>query len=215
MQIKYLAHASFLIVSESNLRVITDPYTPGGDLKYAPIDEAADVVTVSHGHGDHSNYKDIKGSPAVLKEPGTRTVKGITFRTVEVFHDEAGGNKRGKDLMFCFKIDGLNLCHTGDLGHSLSAKQIAEIGPLDILFIPVGGYYTIDAAEARAVVRSLNPKLIFPMHYKTPKCSYPISGVEEFLKGLNNARRLDSSQFTVTQQTLPAQSEIIVPKLTY
>jgi L-ascorbate metabolism protein UlaG (beta-lactamase superfamily) len=215
MQIIYNAHASFLIISESGFRVITDPYTPGGALKYDPISEPANVVTVSHGHGDHNNPKSIKGNPVILKEAGSKTINNVTFRAIPVFHDDAGGSKRGNDLIFCFQIDGINLCHVGDLGHTLTPAQIAEIGLVDILFIPVGGYYTIDASEAGLVAKSLNPKLIFPMHYKTVKSSYPIVGIEDFIKGKSNVRKLDSAQFSITQQTLPAQTEIIVPKFTY
>lgn len=210
MQIKYLAHASFLITSESNLKVITDPYTPGGALKYNPIVESADVVTISHSHGDHNNPKAVKGSPVILKEAGVKTIMGVDFRAIPVFHDDAEGSKRGGVLIFCFQIDGLSLCHVGDLGHSLNSRQVAEISTVDILFIPVGGYYTIDANEASGIVKALNPKLVCPMHYKTPKTSYPIEGVERFTNGKSNVRYLNSSQMEISRNTLPPEVEIVV-----
>jgi L-ascorbate metabolism protein UlaG (beta-lactamase superfamily) len=212
MKIKWLAHASFLITSQDGKKLITDPYNVGNGLNYAPIVESADVVTRSHAHGDHNNTGAIKGNPVVLTEAGAQTIKGIPFKTIEAFHDEAGGSKRGKDLIFCFRVDGLDLCHLGDLGHRLDPQQLAAIGPVDLLFIPVGGFYTIDAVEAVVIACSLKPKIIFPMHYKTAKSDYPIAGVEAFLKGQKNVRRLDASEIELDRATLPAETEIVILK---
>lgn len=210
MNIKWLGHAAFLITSQDNFKVVTDPYTPGGALMYAPINESADVVTISHEHGDHNNPRAVKGNPVIIKEAGSKTIKGVGFKSISAFHDEAGGSKRGKDLVFCFQIDGLNLCHLGDLGHVFTSPQISEIGKVEILFIPVGGYYTINASEASSIVKSLNPKLVFPMHYKTSKTSFPISGIEEYLKGKQNIRKIKSNQIEINQSTLPGNTEIII-----
>jgi L-ascorbate metabolism protein UlaG (beta-lactamase superfamily) len=210
MLIKWLGHASFLITSGEKIKIITDPYTIGNGINYKPINESADIVTRSHGHGDHNNTKSIKGNPAILTEPGSRSVKGIEIKGIQVFHDEAGGNKRGTNVIFCFKVDGMELCHMGDLGHQLSRQQLSEIGPVDILFIPVGGFFTIDAREATAVARSIKPKVIFPMHYKTSKVDYPITGVDDFLKDKVNVRRLDASEIEIKKADLPKEAEIIV-----
>jgi L-ascorbate metabolism protein UlaG (beta-lactamase superfamily) len=212
MKIKYLGHASFLITSQDGKKIIIDPYTPGRGLSYEPINESADIVTKSHDHLDHNNIKAVSGNPAVLVKPGAQTVKGIEIKAVSLFHDESKGSQRGTDLVFCFKIDGLNVCHLGDLGHQLSPEQISAIGPVDILFIPVGGFFTIDAKAASAVASSLNPKLVFPMHYRTAKADYPISPVDDFLKDKKNVRRLKTSEFEVTKETLPREVEIIVPQ---
>jgi L-ascorbate metabolism protein UlaG (beta-lactamase superfamily) len=212
MLIKYLAHSSFLITSQDGKKIITDPYNTGDGINYNQIDESADIVTRSHGHRDHSNTRAVKGNPKILTEAGSQTVQGITFKAVQVFHDEAGGTKRGADLIFCFKLDDLVLCHLGDLGHTLNPAQTAELGKVDVLFIPVGGYYTIDAAEATIVADSLHPRIIFPMHYKTPKSDYPITGVDEFIKGKKNVQRLNSSEIEISRGTLPEKTEIIIPK---
>jgi L-ascorbate metabolism protein UlaG (beta-lactamase superfamily) len=212
MLIEWLAHASFLITAQDGVKIITDPYTPGKGLNYTPITETADIVTSSHGHGDHNNTGAIKGNPVILSEACSRTIKGIAVKTVEAFHDEAGGSKRGKMLIFCLKVDGLAICHLGDLGHLLSPLQIAEIGPVDLLLIPVGGFFTIDAAQATAVVGSLKPKMVFPMHYKTPRSEYPIAEVEPVLKGQKNVRRLDSTEIRVDKASLPVETEYIVMK---
>jgi L-ascorbate metabolism protein UlaG (beta-lactamase superfamily) len=212
MLIKYLAHSSFLITSRNETKIITDPYTLGKGLSYRPINESADIVTRSHGHDDHNNTRIVKGNPQILTEAGSKTVKGIAFKAVPAFHDEAGGTKRGTNLLFCFRLDDLVLCHLGDLGHLLNPGQLAEMGKVDVIFIPVGGFYTITAAEATAVAGSLQPRIIFPMHYKTPGSNYPIGEVDEFLKGKNNVRRLDSSEVEINRETLPEKTEIIVPK---
>ena len=210
MKIKWLGHASFLITSQDNTRVITDPYNTAGGIKYGPIEEKADIVTVSHGHSDHNNIQTVKGSPAVLKEPGSQTRRGIEFKALSVFHDEAKGSKRGVNLIFCMKVDEINICHLGDLGHQLNQQLLAQLGPVDILMIPVGGYYTIDAEEATSAARSIKPRVIIPMHFKNPKCDYPISPVDDFLQSKKNIRKLNSSEAEYTKGTLPADTEILV-----
>ncbi len=210
MKIKWLGHASFLITSQDNKKIITDPYNVGSGINYKPIDETADIVTVSHEHGDHNNVKAVKGNPAILRESGVRSIQNIEFKAIPAFHDEARGSKRGNDLIFCFKVDEINICHLGDLGHPLSREQLSQIGPVDVLFIPVGGFFTIDAGTAGNTVRAINPVITIPMHYKTPQCDYPISTVDEFLKGKGNVRRLDSSEIVINKDTLPAEPEILV-----
>lgn len=210
MYIKWLAHASFLFVSENNTRIIVDPYHSGQGLNHAPPSVTADIVTKSHDHNDHNNIRAIRGNPDLIDSPGSRVVKGIGIKAIPVYHDEDKGRQRGTNLMFCFNIDGLNLCHLGDLGHLLTPAQLSEIGPIDILFVPVGGYYTIDAEQAAEVVQSIKPVLTFPMHYKTHKTDYPIAPVDDFLKEKSNVRRVDSSEIEVRKDSLPEAPEIIV-----
>ncbi len=210
MKIKYLAHASFQISSQDNKNIITDPYSVGRGINYGAIQESADIVTVSHQHGDHNNAKSIKGNPTIIQEAGTRTAKGVEIKSIPVYHDGTQGTQRGNNLIFCLKIDGLNICHAGDLGHPLSPQQISEIGKPDVLLIPVGGFYTINAQEASEVVLSLKPKMVIPMHYKTPKAEYPISTVDDFLKGKKNVRRSNSSEIELNKNTLPQETEIVV-----
>ncbi|MDO8567777.1 MAG: MBL fold metallo-hydrolase [Dehalococcoidales bacterium] len=210
MKIKWLGHASFLITSDKGIKIITDPYTTGGPLAYGEITEAADIVTVSHGHGDHNNPGAVRGNPQILK--GSATVKGIDFQAIAVFHDEANGSKRGTDTIFCFQVDGVKVCHLGDLGHALSQQQVDALGRVDVLLIPVGGYYTIDVPTATRVAGQLKPKVIIPMHYKTDKCTYPITVVDDFLKGKQNVKKPDASEVELRAGGLPAETQIIVLK---
>jgi len=210
MKIKWLGHAAFLITSDSGTRLISDPYCVGGGIDYDPIDLSADIVTVSHQHGDHNNVAAVKGSPAVVEAPGRKTAKGVEFHGVATFHDHAGGKERGNNIIFCFTMDGVRVCHLGDLGHVLEESQIAEIGSVDIVLVPVGGTYTVDAKEAARVCDQLGPRLVIPMHFKSTKCGYPIGGVEEFLRNRKNVKRLGGSELEITKGNLPADVETVV-----
>ena len=210
MKIKWLGHSCFLITSKDGTRVITDPYAVGGGINYSPINETADVVVVSHGHGDHSNVSTVQGQPEVVRGDGTKTAKGIQFKGVATYHDASQGKQRGPNTVFCFTLDGIKLCHLGDLGHVLDPEQVAEIGAVDILLVPVGGYFTIDASGASQVCNQLKPKVVIPMHFKTPKCAYPIAGVEDFLRGKKDVRRVGGSEVDVEQEKLPAATEIVL-----
>lgn len=212
MKVKWLGHASFLITSEEGTRIITDPYATGMGISYGEIKEAADIVMVSHEHGDHNNAAAVSGSPQLVKGAGVQEAKGIQFKGIASFHDDAEGSQRGPNTIFCFTVDDVKLCHLGDLGHHLSEQQIADIGDVDVLLIPVGGFFTIDAAVATDTTEKLKPRVVIPMHYSTDKCAYPISGVEDFLKGKVNVKKMDASEVELTKSELPSATEIVVLK---
>jgi len=210
MQIKWLGHAAFLISSEAGIKIITDPYVTGGGIGYGEIEETADIVTVSHEHGDHNNVAAIKGNPDIVRGTGHREVTGIKINGIPSYHDDAGGSQRGQNTIFCLEVDGMKVCHLGDLGHPLGDKEVAEIGKVDVLLIPVGGFYTIDAGVATGVCDQLSPGVMIPMHYKNEKLDYPISGVDDFLKGKPGVNRLDTSEVEITGGKLPVQTQITV-----
>lgn len=212
MKIKFLGHASFLITSDAGVRIITDPYTPGAELKYGEIKESADIVTISHGHFDHNNVAAVRGNPRTVKDPSPVVVKGISIQGIPVYHDEARGKNRGGNIIFWFDVDGIRICHMGDLGHALDDKQIAALGKVDILLIPVGGYYTITAKVATEISNRVNPGVIIPMHYKNEKCALPISPVEDFLADKKDVKRLDASEAEFRLESLPKTTQIIVLK---
>jgi L-ascorbate metabolism protein UlaG (beta-lactamase superfamily) len=212
MKVKWLAHASFLITSETGTKIITDPYNVGGGLSYGEIKESADVVTVSHEHGDHNNVAAVKGNPQVVKGAGAKEAKGIRFKGVPTYHDDTQGGQRGPNTIFCFEVDGIKVCHLGDLGHTLSDKEVAEVGKVDILLVPVGGFFTIDAKVATAVSSKLAPKVIIPMHFKTDKCAYPIATVDDFIKGKSGVTQPGASEVEFKRDRLPAATQIVVLK---
>jgi L-ascorbate metabolism protein UlaG (beta-lactamase superfamily) len=206
MKIKWLGHSAFLITTESGVKVITDPYKSGsygGAVGYATIKDAADVVLVSHDHDDHSCVESVCGDPIVLRDAGEHESKGLKFRGIETYHDCSKGRERGRNTVFVFEADGVTVCHLGDLGHTLSADTASEIGKVDIVLVPVGGFYTIDADEATTVVDVLNPGIVIPMHYKTKKLGFQIDGVEKFLKGKEGVVRQGSSEIQITKVDFP------------
>lgn len=210
MRVKWLGHACFLMTSRSGLKIITDPYAVGGGINYAPVKETADIVSVSHDHGDHNNIAAVQGRPEVVKDRGVRTIKGVHIKGVNVFHDASQGQQRGPNTIFCFVIDGLRVCHLGDLGHVLGTEQVNEIGAVDILFVPVGGFFTIDAAAANQVCARLKPRVTIPMHFKTAKCAYPIATVDDFLKDKKSVRKVQGSEVELEAEKLPTTEEIVV-----
>jgi len=210
MKLKWLGHSCFLVTSETGLRIITDPYPQGSGLNYSPINGAADIVTVSHDHFDHNNVSSVPGKPEVITGSGVKNVKGIQFKGIATHHDESQGKERGINTIVCFSMDGIKLCHLGDLGHRLSKEQIAEIGAVDILFIPIGGVFTIDAKMASTVSDDLKPKVVIPMHCKTHKCDWPLNTIEDFLAGKKNVKKLNSSETEFKTSKLPEATEIMV-----
>lgn len=213
MKIKWYGHAAFLITSNQGVKIITDPYESGaygGALSYGPIKDQADIVLTSHDHADHNDTKSLPGSPKVIKEKGAQTVKEIPFKGIATYHDPSKGSERGGNTIFTFTVDGIQICHLGDLGHLLSSKEVTEIGHVDILLTPVGGYFTIDPKEAGQVADQIKPKVLIPMHFKTEKCGFPIAPVEEFLKGKINVKRPGGSEVSFEKENLPKEMEIVV-----
>jgi L-ascorbate metabolism protein UlaG (beta-lactamase superfamily) len=163
---------------------VTDPFP--ADFGYQPPDVPAQVVLVSHEHRDHNATEVVQGQPTALRGAGPHEAAGQSFLGVASFHDNDGGQKRGPNTIFVWEMAGLKLVHVGDLGALLTPEQIAAIAPpVEVLMIPVGGYYTIDAAQAVQVAEQLQARVILPMHVKTAALSrLPVAPVDDFLKVL-------------------------------
>lgn len=204
MKIKYIGHSCFLLTSSNNVAILIDPYKTGaygGSIRYGPILERADIVALSHEHEDHANVKDLLDQPLSVRADSR--VRGIEFDMVDTYHDNCEGQDRGANRVICFGMDEMRVCHLGDLGHVLTAEQVEKIGKVDVLFIPVGGRFTIGPAEADQVIEQLQPSIVAPMHFKTDKCLFPIEPVESFLEGKTEVRRSSSSEVIVNQPDLP------------
>jgi len=212
VKIKWLGHASFLITSDNGTKIITDPYTAGGALKYAEIKESADVVTVSHEHFDHNNVASVGGTPQVYKGPAPSEIKGVKFTGTATFHDDTKGSQRGSNMIICMEADGVRVCHLGDLGHPLSPQEVEIIGKVDIALAPCGGFYTINADVATEVTGKLNPRVIIPMHFKNERCEFPVAGVDEFLKDKKNVQMMTVSEVEFKAGKLPSAKQIVVLK---
>lgn len=213
MKIRFLGHAAFLITASDGTAIVTDPYEPdafGGAIGHGPVTDRADIVVVSHDHADHNDARGVPGSPQVINSAGSHTVKGIAITGVATHHDTSGGSQRGDNIVFVMTVDGMRVCHMGDLGHPLTQEQAQAVGDVDVLLVPVGGTFTVDATGVSAVVQALDPKIVIPMHFKTPKVNLPLAPVDVFLAGQANVRRVGGSEVEITRDALPAQREVIV-----
>lgn len=210
MKLKWMGHSNFLVTSDSGVRIVMDPFDES--VGYPMPKEAADIVVVSHEHHDHNHTSGVGGKFTLINKPGTYMEKGIRITGVSTDHDDKGGRQRGKNIIFNLIVDGLNVCHCGDLGHILTPEQVSEIGHVDILLIPVGGYYTIDHDQAAQVVRQLKPAVILPMHYKTPATGYPIKDAAPFVQAMGGARNIAGTEIELNRNNLKEYAGVVLLK---
>ncbi|HTW90977.1 MAG TPA: MBL fold metallo-hydrolase [bacterium] len=224
MRIKWLAHSAFLLTASDGTRIVTDPYTPGGGITFGRITEPADFVTVSHDHFDHNDVAGVPGKPAAIRSSGSHKAGGVSVTGFDTFHDDKHGAQRGRNIIFVFEdpvtlgtrsemsdisvMSPLRVAHLGDLGH-VPTEQAKVIGKVDVVLIPVGGYYTIDPAAAHQTAELLGARVVIPMHYKTGKLGLPIVGVDEFTRGRTDVKKL-GTEVEVSTGSLPATPEIWV-----
>ena len=179
MKLQYLGHACFRIISEMGTTVVCDPYKSdwvGFDMPRV----RCDVVTISHHHGDHDCMDAIIGTPAELDMEISCAADDIAVESIQTFHDDEQGAKRGKNLVFTFVVDGLKVVHMGDIG-CLDENVVAKIKNCDVLLLPVGGPFTVDATGAKWYVDEVQPKIVVPMHYRTQEHSFDVDDVDKFL----------------------------------
>jgi L-ascorbate metabolism protein UlaG (beta-lactamase superfamily) len=207
VDITWLGHSCFRIKG-SQAVVITDPFPP--DLGYSLGKPTADIVTVSHQHPSHAYVQGVGGEPRIVQGPGEYEISGVLIIGVATFHDAEGGKKRGKNTVFLMEVDGISVCHLGDLGHVLSSEQVEEIGDVDVLLLPVGGASTIGAAMAAEVIRQLEPKAVVPMHYKTPFINRELDPVEKFLKEMGMEQIEPRPKLSLSRTNLPVSTQVFL-----
>jgi L-ascorbate metabolism protein UlaG (beta-lactamase superfamily) len=205
LEIISFGQSSFKITGK-DITVVIDPYSKPEDLGKKPIKTTADVVTVSHDHWDHNNTEDIAGNPVIFDMPGDYEVKGATFKGIDSKH---GGDIDMSNTIFTMKIDDITIGHLGDLGDALTSVQLDKINGVDILLIPVGGNYTLDAEKAVEVVNQIEPKVIIPMHYKDAGSKADIEGVEKFIKEIG-IEPDKTCKFKITKKDLPEESKVVI-----
>lgn len=198
-------------VKGKNAAVVIDPFDPETMGFKLPKDLEADVVLKTHDHPDHNNLQAVPNEPLQITGPGEYEIKGVSIVGVKVFHDAKNGEERGKNTVYNIQIDGLNIVHLGDIGHVLTQEQIEEIGACDILMIPIGGTYTIDAQTAVEVVSQLEPRIILPMHYGgIPGMKFPLEGVEKFLKDMGKEGVEPLPKLTISKDKLPDEPTVVI-----
>lgn len=210
MKLKWLGHSCFLLTSSKGVRVLMDPYN---EMIGTLPDIETDIVTVSHSHGDHSHVKAAKGPFLLVDKPGTFEKDGVDIKGILSAHDTTGGSQRGKNVIFKVNIDGISVCHCGDLGHVLTAEQQKEIGHADVLLLPVGGFFTIDAKTAAEVAKQFKSPVTIPMHYQTGNIKLPIKGAEPFIEAMGEAKKLDTSEIELNAGELSKHSGVVILSL--
>jgi L-ascorbate metabolism protein UlaG (beta-lactamase superfamily) len=165
MKIRWAGHAAF-VIQAAGQTLITDPFGAGYGYEFIP--DPADIVTVSHGHNDHNGVDKVQGKPVVIDTVGRHSVPGIELEGFFSYHDKNQGQERGNNIIFKLVAEGITLVHCGDIGEVIPDATAKQIGPVDVLLIPVGNVYTINGEEAAQVVNKLKPKIVVPMHYSTP-----------------------------------------------
>lgn len=212
MKIKWFGQACFMITSENGTKILTDPFNKMLGYKLPEIE--ANIVSTSHNHNDHNNVNAVKGSFTHINEAGGFSEAGIEIKGVETFHDKVSGAKRGKNIIYNFKVDEINVCHCGDLGHILSSNQIQEIGNVDILLIPVGGTVTLNASDAVEVVKQLKPTIVIPMHYRTKALGimgFLFGKVDKFVSA-SGLKVKEYEELELTQRDIKDHSGIVILK---
>lgn len=210
MIIEYYGHSCFKVTAKpagratEDVTIFFDPFSK--EIGLRPPQGQADVVFVSHDHHDHNNIDAIKGNPVVIDTPGEFAVKGINVVGSDSFHDDKEGMERGHSTIFVLEAEDLKICHLGDLGCDLSGKQLEEIDGVDVLFIPVGGKYTIDGKKAAELVRKIEPVLVIPMHYKIAGSTIDIDDEKPFCQAMGNCPDAKVTKLNIKKKDLEGKS---------
>jgi L-ascorbate metabolism protein UlaG (beta-lactamase superfamily) len=208
LQIRWHGHACFELTND--LTLVTDPHD-GKSIGLPPPSVTGDIILVSHDHFDHNSIKSVeKEGSKIVTDDRKRTISNIQINGIPSAHDECNGEKRGKNIIYKFNYDGMRFCHLGDLGHDLDNNAIQQIGNIDILFIPIGGTYTIDSKQAWEIVEKIKPKITIPMHYKLEGLSLPIAGIDPFLEDKNYKILKVGNEIDIEKDELPKEHEIWV-----
>jgi len=213
MEIASLGHSSFKI-SNKTTTVITDPFDQAKVGSKFPKLDKANIVTISHSHEDHDFKSLIPEGAFFAESAGEFEVGGVMIHGISTFHDETNGSERGRNVVFTITIDDVSICHLGDLGHKLTDAQVQEIGQVDILMIPVGGFYTISSHTASEVAVQLEPRIIIPMHYNRPgldqKIFGQLEGLEKFFKEIGAESVVPQSKLVTSVDKLPETTTVVV-----
>lgn len=209
MDITWYGHSCFRL-SEGGVVIVTDP--PSDDLGYDRPRIRADVVTISHDHPGHNNRIGFRGGPKFFDGPGEYEVRGVFITGIATYHDGRRGANRGRNTAFLFDFGGVTICHLGDLGHLPTQAQVETLSAADMLLIPVGGLHTIDAGMASEVISLVEPRLVVPMHYKTPVEKARLHKVDKFLKEMGLAPMPPQAELQVTKSSLPAETQVVLLK---
>ena len=207
MDVNWLGHSCFRLRGKQ-AAIVTDPFPP--DVGYTLGKLTAEIVTISHQHQSHSYHEGIGGDPKVITGPGEYEIKGVLIIGIATLHDAEEGKSKGKNTVYLIEIDGITVCHLGDLGHVLTAEQVEAIDDVDVLLLPVGGRSTLNAATAAEVIRQIEPKIVIPMHYQTPVLKRELESVDSFLKEMGIERPPSQPKLSLNPSSLPLSTQVFL-----
>ncbi|MBU2635253.1 MBL fold metallo-hydrolase [Patescibacteria group bacterium] len=213
MNINWYGQSCFQVSSSqgknNHVSIVIDPFDETTGLRVPKLQ--ADIVLVTHEHSDHNNVKAVSGEPFIIEGPGEYDIKGSFIQGISGYHDNTQGAQRGSITIYTIETEGMRLCHLSDLGQKeLSPSQLDKIGDIDILMIPIGGIYTIDAAEAVKIMAQIEPRVIIPMHYKIPKLKIKLDDVDKFLKNLGMKKPESLPKLSIRKKDISTEEAKII-----
>ncbi|MCK4781834.1 MBL fold metallo-hydrolase [Candidatus Parcubacteria bacterium] len=213
MNIIWRGHSCFQITvqnkKQGQINIVIDPFDEKLGIRVPKLE--ADVLLITHQHYDHNNIKAVKGNPFLIQGPGEYEIKKISIHGISSFHDDNQGKERGENTIYTIKNNGIQLCHLGDLGQKeLTEEQVEKIGQIDILFIPVGGTYTIGSQEALKVINQIEPKIVIPMHYHLPNIKIKLDNLNNFLKAIGEKSIEPLDKLSIKSKDLEEQEKMKV-----
>ncbi len=219
MRVEWYGQSAFRLEADGKV-VVIDPFgdlsgmaARGMQFEYPAIDGVeADLLLVTHEHGDHNGVEVIGGEPHVLRSTaGTHESPLGEVVGIASEHDPVAGTQRGPNTIFVFDLGGVRVAHLGDFGQTaLRDEQAEAIGQADLLFLPVGGGPTLDAEQAAAVAERIGPRWIVPMHYRTPRISF-LETADPFLELMPHVQRLDTPAFDTDEHAADERPLVVVP----
>ena len=207
MEIVWLGHSCFRIKGREAI-IVTDPCPPSSGYNIGR--PTADIVTVSHAHENHSHVKGVAGKPVVIERPGEYEIHGAFVTGVGTYHDASKGADRGPNIAFVLEMEGVRVCHLGDLGHTPTPDQVEEMSGVGVLLVPVGGSATVDGATAAEVVSIIGPAIVVPMHYQTDAAGKDLAPLDRFLKEMEAKGLEPQPKLTVTRSSLPQETQLVL-----
>ena len=206
LKIRWHGHSCFEIANE--VVIVTDPHD-GKSIGIPTPSVQGDIILISHDHYDHNSAKSVeRESSKIITDERKRNISNIEIKGIKTFHDKHNGEKRGENIIFRFVVENISFCHLGDLGHKLEEDIINQIGEIDILFIPVGGTFTIDAENAWEIINKIKPKITIPMHYKIGGLSLPIDNIDKFLDKNPYEILKVGNEIDIEKEDLPLEKEV-------
>jgi L-ascorbate metabolism protein UlaG (beta-lactamase superfamily) len=212
VEFTWIGHSCYLLTTQNGIRILIDPYDES--IGYPKHDLQADIVCTSHDHFDHNHLNMVQGEYILIKEAGITSHDGIRIQAILTNHDDCGGAKRGKNLVFLIEADGIRVAHLGDLGEVPEEPVREALTPLNVLLAPVGGTYTIGPKEARQIANAIKTRVLVPMHYQTPvlRLNKELLPVESLISEARDCgiHKLNQPHFVITPD-YTGEDRILVP----